>query len=50
MSIGILLFSFEVIGLLFGGLPLAVHLLLVAISLNMIGLALTDSARSYLAS
>lgn len=50
ISIGILLFSFEVIGIVFGSLPLTVHLLLVATSLNMIGLALTDSARAYLAS
>lgn len=50
MAIGILLFSFEVIGIAFGELPMTMHLLLVAISLNMIGLALTDSARAYLAS
>ena len=50
LSIGILLFSFEVIGLVFGELPFQMHLLTVALSLNMIGLALTDSARDYLAS
>lgn len=50
MAIGVLLFSFEIIGLLFGQLPFVIHLLLLALSLNMIGLALTDSARRYLAS
>lgn len=50
VAIGILLFSFEVIGLVFGELPFVIHMLLLALSLNMIGLALTDSARSYLAS
>lgn len=49
MAIGILLFSFELIGLVFGQLPFVVHMLLLALSLNMIGLALTDSARKYLA-
>lgn len=50
MSIAVLLYSFEVIGLLFAQLPFVMHLLLVGVSLNMIGLALTDSARRYLAS
>jgi hypothetical protein len=50
MAIGILLFSFEVIALVFGQLSVTMHLLLVAVSLNTIGLALTDSARGYLAS
>lgn len=50
MAIGILLFSFELIGLVFGGLPFVIHTLLIAMSLNMIGLALTESARGYLAS
>lgn len=49
MAVGILLFSFEIIGLVFAGLPLLIHLLAVAVSLNLIALALTDSARSYLA-
>jgi hypothetical protein len=50
VAIGLLLFTLEVIGLLFGHLPFVVHMLLLALSLNMIGLALTDSARRYLAS
>lgn len=50
VAIGILLFSFEVLGLVFGQLPFVIHMLLLALSLNMIGLALTDSARRYLAS